>query len=467
MIDMVRTRIAPSPTGQDLHIGNLYTALINWTVAKKNKGKFIVRIEDTDRERLVKGAREKILKSLKTFNLQYDEGPDIGGPFGPYQQSERLPIYQKYIQELIKKGEAYYCFCAKERLDTLRKEQSAKKQSPKYDRYCLANIKDPQEKIKNGEKYVIRMKIPDNKEVVINDLIRGEIKINTNEIDDQVLIKSDGFPTYHFAVVVDDHLMEISHIIRSEEWISSTPKHILLYKAFGWELPVFAHVPILRNPDRSKLSKRKNPVWVSWYIQEGYLPKAVLNYLMLLGWSHPLQKEVFTIDEFIKNFELKDINPVGPIFDLTKLTWMNQQHIQLEPNSELKEDIIRFYPKAKELPIEVFDKLIPLLKTRMTTLKDFIKLTGFLFAPPPIKIRNDKEKTVIEQIILALKQADPWNKDTILAVFKSILNSQNIRMPVLYYIFTSQEKGLPLPESLEILGKEKTLEYLEKVLSKI
>lgn len=464
---MTRTRIAPSPTGEDLHIGNLYTALINWTVARKDKdkGKFIVRIEDTDRERFVKGAQEKILSSLKAFHLDYDEGPDIGGPFAPYKQSERLPLYQKYIAELIKKESAYYCFCTKERLDEMRKVQIAKKQPPKYDRCCLREVKNPEERIKKGEKYVVRLKVPDKKEVVFNDLIRGEIRISTSEIDDQVLIKSDGFPTYHFGVVVDDHLMEISHIIRSEEWIVSTPKHILLYEAFDWEKPVFAHVPILRNPDRSKLSKRKNPVWVSWYLQEGFLPQAVLNYLALLGWSHPQGKEIFGIEEFITHFELKDMNSVGPIFDLIKLTWMNQQYIQMLPNSGLKKEIIKFYPKAEELPQGIFDRLIPLLKTRLSTLKDFIKLTGFFFSAPVIKIRNDKEKIVAQQLLQLLKETTDWNKDTIFTAFKSILSSQDIRMPILYYICTGQEKGLPLPESLEILGKEETMKRLEKIQS--
>lgn len=462
----VRTRIAPSPTGQDLHIGNLYTALINWAVARKNNGKFIVRIEDTDRERFVQGAQEKILSSLKAFNLNYDEGPDIGGPFAPYKQSERLSLYQKYIQELIKKGQAYYCFCTKERLDMMRKEQIAKKQPPKYDKYCLNNTKDTREKINKGKRYVVRLKVPDKKEVVFNDVLRGEIKINTNDIDDQVLIKSDGYPTYHFGVVVDDHLMEISHVIRSEEWIVSTPKHILLYEALGWEPPVFAHVPILRNPDRSKLSKRKNPVWVSWYLEEGFLPQAVLNYLALLGWAHPQQKEIFDITEFITCFELKDMSHAGPIFDLTKLTWINQQYIQILPNSELKKEIIRFYPKAGNLPDKVFDRLIPLLKTRLTKIKDFINLTGYFFQTPEIKIRNDKEKTIARQLFLALKEITNWNKDTIFAAFKSILISQDIRMPVLYYLCTGLEKGLPLPESIEILGKKEILTRLEKIQTK-
>jgi glutamyl-tRNA synthetase len=464
---MVRTRIAPSPTGQDLHIGNLYTALFNWAVAKKNNGKFIIRIEDTDRERLVPGAQAKILNSLKAFGINHDEGPDIGGPFAPYKQSERLPIYSKYIQELIKKGHAYYCFCSKERLDEMRKNQIAKKQQPKYDKFCLNNIKNPEEKIKNREKYVIRLKVPEKNEVIFTDLIRGEIKISTNEIDDQVLIKSDGYPTYHLAVVIDDHLMQISHVIRAEEWIASTPKHILLYEAFGWKIPVVAHLPILRNPDKSKLSKRKNAVWISWYIEEGFLPQAVLNYLALLGWSHPQEKEIFPISEFIKKFELKDVSPVGPVFDLIKLTWMNQQYIQAMSESDLKKEILHFSPIAQKLPDETLDKLIPLVRTRMKTLKDFEKLSGFFFTAPGIKPRTEKEKTIIKELSKSLKELNTWSKDTIFSALKSILTSQEIKMPILYYIFTGEERGLPLPDSLEILGKEKILSRLEKLQSSL
>ena len=464
---MVRTRIAPSPTGQDLHIGNLYTALFNWSVAKKNNGKFIIRVEDTDRERLVPQAEIKILNSLKTFGINYDEGPDIGGPFTPYRQSERLSIYSKYIRELIKKGHAYYCFCSKERLDEMRKEQIAKKQQPKYDKFCLNNIKNPEEKIKNGDKHVVRLKVPEKNEVRFTDLIRGDIKISTNEIDDQVLIKSDGYPTYHFAVVIDDHLMQISHIIRAEEWIVSTPKHVLLYEAFGWEIPIFAHLPILRNPDRSKISKRKNAVWVSEYIEKGFLPQAVLNYLALLGWSHPEEKEIFSLSEFIEKFELKNVNPVGPIFDLTKLTWMNQQYIQQMSESDLKKEILRLNPIAQKLPNKTLDKLIPLVRTRMNTLKDFEKLTGFFFTDPEIKPRNEKEKTIIKELNKSLKELNTWNKDAIFSVFKSILTSQEIKMPILYYVCTGGEKGLPLPDSLEILGKEKILSRLEKLQSSL
>jgi glutamyl-tRNA synthetase len=272
---MVRTRIAPSPTGKDLHIGNLYTALINWAFAKKNKGKFIVRIEDTDRQRLVLGAEQQILKTLKDFGLEPDEDPEKGGPFSPYRQSERIEIYQKYAHQLVEKGFAYYCTCSKERLEKLRKEQQEKKQIPRYDGHCR-NLNLSRVDLENKKiPYVVRLKVPKDKKITVYDLIRGEIVFNSNNIDDQILLKSDGFPTYHLAVVIDDHLMQISHVIRAEEWLSSTPKHILLYQAFNWPLPVFCHLPILRNPNRSKLSKRKNPVWASWYLKEGFLPEAV------------------------------------------------------------------------------------------------------------------------------------------------------------------------------------------------
>ncbi|HRN70163.1 MAG TPA: glutamate--tRNA ligase, partial [Candidatus Woesebacteria bacterium] len=243
---MVRTRIAPSPTGQDIHIGNLYTAYINWAFARKHKGQFLIRIEDTDRTRYVEGAEQKILNTIKAYGLDYDESVDKDGPYKPYRQSERLKIYKKYAEELIEKGKAYYCICTKERLDEVRKQMIAEKKIPKYDKYCLHIQDEVKKKVDAGEQYVIRLDVPENVEVTFADVIHGDITINTNNIDDQVLIKSDGFPTYHLAVVIDDYLMKISHVIRAEEWISSTPKHVLLYQACGWQLPIFAHLPILR-----------------------------------------------------------------------------------------------------------------------------------------------------------------------------------------------------------------------------
>ena len=452
---MIRTRIPPSPTGQDIHVGNLYTALMNFAYAKKQQGKFIVRIEDTDRTRFQEGAEEKILASLKAFGLSYDEGPDIGGPFAPYRQSERLPLYKKYAEELVEKGAAYYCFCSKERLDTLRQKQQQEKKTPKYDKHCLG-IKNQESRIKDGEPHVIRLNVQPNEKITFTDVIRGEITISTNEIDDQVLLKSDDFPTYHLGVVVDDHLMEITNIIRAEEWISSTPKHVLLYKAFGWKLPFFSHLPILRNPDKSKLSKRKNAVWASWYLSEGFLPEAMLNYLALLGWSHPKEKELFSLEEFISLFDLKDIKPVGPIFDRVKLSWINQQYIQNKSDDELKQLILDFYPKAKTLSDETFTGLLPLVKTRMETLKDFEELTTVFFGDA----KTGEDRDLAHVVLKALSSLSSWSHDMIFAEMKKIMQEKQIRMPVLYTLLTGKERGLPLPQLLEILGKEKTLTLL-------
>lgn len=461
---MVRTRIPPSPTGEDLHVGNLYTALINWAFARKNKGKFIIRIEDTDRTRFVEGAEEKILSSLKAFGLNYDEGPDVAGPFGPYRQSQRVDVYKKYVKQLIERGQAYYCFCTKERLSEMRKKQIENKQPSRYDRYCLNSKVNIAEKLSRKEQFVVRLKVPDNLDIVFKDLLRGEIKINSSEIDDQVLLKADGFPTYHLGVVIDDHLMEISHIIRAEEWISSTPKHVLLYQAFGWEMPVFVHLPILRNPDRTKLSKRKNPVWVSWYLKNGFLPEAVLNYLALLGWSHPEGKEIFGMDEFVDKFRLEDINPVGPIFDVLKLRWLNQQYILAMTDKELSSVLLEFSEKAKVLEKSVFEKIVPLVKTRIGVLSDFDSLTRFFWDKFETKARDKKEKVIADDLRRSLSDVKDWNMANILSIFKEVMKEMKIRMPMLYYIFTGQETGLPLPESVEMLGKERTLKILNNFI---
>lgn len=470
-----RTRIAPSPTGEDIHIGNLYTALINYTVAKKNDGAFIIRIEDTDRQRLQEGAEQKILSSIKAFGLTYAEGPDIGGPFAPYKQSERLEKYKAHVEELIKKGAAYYCFCTKERLTALREQQIEEKKTPRYDKHCLG-IKNQVSRINSGEPYVIRLNVVGNRQVRFTDIIRGEIVINTNEIDDQVLLKSDGYPTYHLGVVVDDRIMEISHIIRAEEWISSTPKHVLLYEAFGWELPVFAHLPILRNPDKSKLSKRKNPVWASWYLEEGFLPEAVLNYLALLGWSHPEQKEKFSLQEFIDLFELKDVHPAGPIFDLTKLRWMNQQYIQSLKNEELKQKLLDFYKEDKVIHTFLSDdsranadnveKVLDLVKTRMETLKDFKALMSFVFTPPDPSGLAEEHKEVVPQLLSALENIphEDWKSEKIFNAMKKIMEEKRtLKMPVFYVVFTGDKRGLPLPDMLEVMEKDEVLKRLRAI----
>jgi glutamyl-tRNA synthetase len=459
---MVRTRIAPSPTGENLHIGNVYTALINFAYAKKNNGKFIIRIEDTDRKRYVEGSEQRILASLLKMHLDYDEGPDKVGSYGPYRQSERLEIYHKYAQELIDKGHAEYVYYpmkgAGEKKDYTKKND-AKTSSPAVAENPPKTIK---EMMSRGD-WVIRMKIPRDEKIIIRDIIRGDIEFNSNDLSPQVIIKSDGYPTYHLGVVADDHLMEITHVIRAEEWLSSTPKHILLYKYFGWELPVFAHVSLLRNTDHSKLSKRKSPVWVSWFLEQGYLPDAILNFLALLAWSHPEEKEIFPMDEFIKLFDLKDLNTVAPIFDLQKLTWMNGEYMRMMNDEELMIKLLDFYKTDKDITDYLknsknLDLILDLAKSRMKTLKEFKDLV--LFRVPELSII---EKNIAKIISDKFSVISNWNKDSILAAMREVLKESKVKGNLLYKIITGHESGLPLPESLEILGKEKTLERIKKV----
>ena len=468
---MIRTRIAPSPTGKDLHLGNLYTALINWAYAKKNQGKFIVRIEDTDRKRLVPQAEEKILNSLKNFGLIPDESPAVGGPYGPYRQSERLNIYKKYAQELIKKGAAYYCYCSEERLKKIRQEQIKKHQVPKYDRFCLKKFGHSTSP--KNEKYVIRLKIPENQKIIVDDLIRGKVEFKSNDLDDQILLKSDGYPTYHLAVVIDDYLMKITHVIRAEEWLSSTPKHVLLYEAFGWKKPVFCHLPILRNPDRSKLSKRKNPVWASWYLEQGFLPEAVLNYLSLMGWSHPQGKEIFSLEEFIKVFELKNIKSVGPAFDPVKLEWMNGEYLRKYQTSNIKHQILEYYKKyhQKNLPEDLVKKTIPLVQIRMKKLSDYWFYCQFFFERPNDQKLLTELKNIpyLKDIYEELSQISNWEPKVIGEKMTNLAKKLNIKtgefFMTLRLIIAGKKISPPLNESMEILGKRECLKRIKLLLS--
>ncbi len=374
---MVRTRIAPSPTGFP-HIGTIYQALFNYSWAGKNKGKFIVRIEDTDQARFVEGAEDKIFEAIDWFGLAEDESPRKGGEFAPYRQSERLDIYKKYSQELIEKNGAYYCFCTKERLDALRSAQSAGRQPTMYDGHCR-NLSKEEAEAKLSEPHVLRLRIP-QKTITVRDEIRGGVEFDPSLIEDTILVKSDGFPTYHFAVVVDDHLMKITHVIRGEEWLSSLPKHIVLYEYFGWEKPLFYHTPVLRNPDKLKLGKRHGHANVDWYREEGFLPEAILNFLALMGWSHPRQIEDFDLQEFISLFDPKDLKPVGPIFDLTKLEWLNGSWIRKLSAGDIKKRLQEFYKSDKEFS-SVFDSkhidlLIGLAQSRMKKLSEFKNLVN-------------------------------------------------------------------------------------------
>ncbi len=465
MINTVRTRIAPSPTGEDLHIGNVYTALINFVFAKKHAGKFIIRIEDTDRTRLVPHAEEKILSSLEWFGIIADESPKIGGQYAPYRQSERLSLYKEYANKLVANGHAYYCFCSPERLESMRKEQQGKGLPPMYDGLCKTlEAKVVAQKLKK-EKYVIRLNVPDDGTTEFTDLVRGVISFENKLIDDQVILKSDGYPTYHLGVVVDDHLMNISHVIRAEEWISSTPKHILLYKFFGWELPVFAHGPILRNPDKSKLSKRKNPVWVSWYKEQGYLAEAIINYLALMGWSMPDGREIFSLDEMISQFRLEDVRPVGPAFDLKKLEWMCGEYIRKIEQKKLKKYILDFY-SDKKLSQQLVEKSIPLIQERIKKLSEYYPMCEFLFSrPSTYEIDLSDRKVWFSNLIPELLHLERWESMEIGKVMQQLVVDKKYKSSDFFMAIrigiTGKKISPPLNDAMQLLGKDEVLQRLK------
>ena len=412
---MVRTRIAPSPTGYP-HIGTIYQALFDWAYARKNKGAFLVRIEDTDRTRFVPDAEENIFKSLDWFSLTEDESPRKGGDFGSYRQSERLDIYKKYAQQLVDQGYAYYCDCTPGRLQEIRDRMQKEGKSPMYDKNCR-NL--------NKTSGVVRLKVPERTTITVIDGIRGEISFESSTVDDQVLIKSDGFPTYHLAVVVDDHLMEITDVVRGEEWITSTPKHWLLYDYFGWTKPNFYHTPVLRNPDKSKLSKRHGHTNVTWYQEAGFLPETILNFLALMGWSHPEEKEIFSIDEFTQLFELKDLKPVGPIFDLTKLEWMNGMYIRELNTEDLVKRLILFDQTLNELPQEQLYGFAEIAKSRMKTFREFRGLIDPFLNKRTVELSEDQNERK-QKLYETLSGLEDWNTENIVEILKSFAQEYEI-----------------------------------------
>lgn len=369
-------------------MGTAYIGLFDYAFAHHHEGQFVLRLEDTDRERYRESSAHNILEALQWLGITPDEGPEIGGPVGPYIQSERLALYKHYAEQLIAQGHAYYCFCTKERLTEMRERQEAEKLPLKYDRYCLCH-RSPEESaqmVRDGVPHVVRMKMPDEGTTSWVDLIRGEIAFENALIDDQIILKSDGYPTYHLAVIVDDHLMGITHVTRAEEWISSTPKHIVLYNMFGWEIPYYAHLPLLRNPDRSKVSKRHSHTSLNWYRDEGFLPQALLNFLALLGWSHPEGKEIFSLQDLVEKFSFDRFNTSGPIFDLEKLRWVNGVYIRDMSLDELYPYVEPFLQRAGLLPEHPTDderafarKCVELEKDKVHTLSELPHLISFLF----------------------------------------------------------------------------------------
>ena len=374
-----RVRVAPSPTG-DPHVGTAYMALFDYAYAHKGGGQFILRIEDTDQARYNPESEQRIYDALHWLGLQWDEGPDIGGPYAPYRQSERLPTYREYANRLLADGHAYHCFCTRERLDAVRKAQEAAKQPPKYDRHCLRlTPSEVEERLASGHSYVVRLRMPDGGETTFYDLARGEVQFRNELQDDQVLLKSDGFPTYHLAVVVDDHLMGITLVVRGEEWISSTPKHVVLYDALGWPRPGFVHMPLMRNADKSKISKRKNHTSLEWYRAQGFLPAAMRNYLALQGWSMPDGRETFSLEGFIASFTWDRVALGGPIFDLKRLDDLNGQYLRALSLDEFIATVDPWLPGADP---GVMRQIVPLVQSRFNRLSEFPRLAGFFFAEP-------------------------------------------------------------------------------------
>jgi glutamyl-tRNA synthetase len=429
----IRTRIAPSPTG-DPHVGTAYIALFNLCFARQHGGKFILRIEDTDQTRSTLESEQAILDSLRWLGLDWDEGPDVGGAFGPYRQSDRMGIYRQYAEELIAKNHAFYCFATAEELDEMRRKQQARGETPQYDgRGLLLSTEEVQRRLAAHEPYVIRMKIPIDGACVIDDMLRGKIEIEWSQVDMQVLLKGDGMPTYHLANVVDDHLMKITHVIRGEEWINSAPKHLKLYEYFGWQAPVLCHLPLLRNPDKSKLSKRKNPTSILYYKSMGFLPEAMLNYLGRMGWSMPDEREKFTLGEMQEHFDLHRVSLGGPIFDVEKLTWLNS--LWIRENFSIAQLAERLHQWA--LNHETLLQVLPHAQSRMNTLSDFLPLTSFLFSGTLSlneaifsgnKLDLEKQKELLQFSLWRMEALAIWNRDNIFNELKLLAEQMDIKL---------------------------------------
>lgn len=478
----IRTRFAPSPTGY-MHVGNLRTALYAYLIAKHEDGTFILRIEDTDQERYVEGATDIIYNTLKATGLIHDEGPDVGGPVGPYVQSERKGIYLEYAKKLVEKGEAYYCFCSKERLDMLKANAEALKRPFKYDKHCLHLSKEEiEEKLSQGIPYVIRQNNPTEGTTTFDDVIYGKISVDNSDLEDMILIKSDGYPTYNFANVVDDHLMGITHVVRGSEYLSSSPKYNRLYEAFGWDIPVYVHCPPIMKDAHHKLSKRNGDASFEDLIAKGYLKEAVVNYIALLGWNPGTTQEIFSLEELIKEFDYLHINKAPAIFDSVKLRWMNGEYIRKLSLEEFHEKAIPYYEKAVTNPnIDLF-KVSTLLHTRTEVLGEIPKQIDFFHALPEYstdlyvhkKMKTNLENSLVslEKVLPVLEGLEAWNFDTIHnAVFK-LIEEMGIKNGVMLWPIRTALSGKAFTpggafELAEILGKEESLKRIKIGIEKL
>lgn len=485
-MENVRVRYAPSPTGF-AHIGNIRTAMYDWLLAKKYGGSFILRIEDTDQARLVPGSLEEIMESLKWLGMQWDEGPEVGGPFGPYFQSERLDLYNRYVNQLLDEGKAYRCFCTSDRLTEMRKEQEATKQPTGYDRCCL-NLK-PQEvedKLKAGIPSVIRFKVPQEGQTSFIDLIRGTITFENKLLDDFVIMKSDGYPTYHFAMLVDDHLMEITHVIRGEEWISSTPKHVLLYNAMGWNPPKWIHPTLILGPDKSKLSKRHGAVRFLDYREKGFLPEAMINFVTMLGWSSGDDQELFPLDELISRFSIEGLVDHPMVFDITKLEWMNGVYIRAAETDYIIELCLPFLKHAgliSDAPsqdeMEYIKSVISLEKDKLKTLAQIVEKTDFFFQNDLVYEEKGMRKwlvkdyvpTLLRKLIGIIENIDELTMENAEEAIKQAGDELNISggqviHPVRMAV-TGRTVGPGLFETIVTLGREQVLYRLYRTLGEI
>jgi len=494
----IRTRFAPSPTGF-LHIGGLRTALFAYLTARSGGGEVLLRIEDTDKKRYVEGAVDTLLEALHWAGIEFDEGPHIGGKYGPYIQSERKDVYDRYARELLEKGGAYYCFCSPERLEKMRQEQQAAKQAPRYDRACRdLSPEEVKTRLDRGDSYVIRQKMPTKGQVVVRDELRGEITFDANELEDQVLIKSDGMPTYQFAVVVDDHLMDISHVIRGEEWIPSLPKNVLLYQAFGWEIPLFVHMPLTLNKGGGKLSKRHGDVAVESYRKKGYLPEALVNFCALLGWHPKEDEEIFSLPELEKRFDPIDIGTSPAVFDTNKLDYFNGYYIRQKPIDELTRLCLPYLEQAglitsqagkgyvsqatgQELKDAFLQGVVALEQERLKLLSDISDMTGFFFVDVPeyepellVWKKMDlatahKNLQVIQEWLASISEAD-WDQDTIEQTVAGNLKEQELKIGEYLWpmrVALTGRKASPGPfEVAAVLGRDNSLKRIQTAINK-
>lgn len=478
----VRVRFAPSPTGY-LHVGSLRSALYNYLFARHFNGTFILRIEDTDRTRFVEGAMEEQIESLRWAGIEFDEGPHLGGDFGPYIQSERFDLYRHYSQDLIANGTAYYAFDTPEELDSMRARQQAAGVAPRYSRsdmrnqYTMGDVKT-QQALADGEPFVVRLRVPTDQEIRFDDEIRGTVVFNGREVDDQILLKSDGFPTYHLANVVDDHLMKITHVIRAEEWLPSTPKHVLLYEAFGWQPPRFAHVPLMLNEGRTKMSKRHGDVMVRDFRAKGYFPDALLNYVALCGWSASGDQEIYSLEELISHFSLDRVHKAGAVFDYKKLEWMNSEYLRMKsPDSmaPLLQDLLKQH-NYQYADLQYIARVIELLRERVSFLQDMVAFGDYLWsdditydAEYKARIWTSDAPQLTTSLNDIATNTEPFTAQSLQEACHDFAANANIKtgrlLNTLRLVITGKTVGANVYDTMEVLGRERCLQRLNAALT--